>query len=47
MLRFLSRNDHTIIAPLADHEIVLPRLAASELDREQFLAWIRDRLVRK
>jgi death-on-curing protein len=47
LMRFLSRNNHTIIGPLAEHESVFLKLAASELDRDKFLAWIRDRIVRK
>ena len=47
MMRFLSRNGHTISGPLAEHELAFLRLAAGELDREAFLLWIRDRMVRK
>ena len=47
MMKFLSRNGHTIAGPLADHESVFLQLAAGELDREKFLAWIREWIVRK
>ncbi len=44
---FLSRNGRTISGPLAEHESAFLRLAAGELDREAFLVWVRDRIVRK
>jgi prophage maintenance system killer protein len=44
MLMFLSRNGYASDAPLAEHEETFLRLAAGELSREEFLAWIRDRL---
>jgi death-on-curing protein len=47
MLRFLSRNGHTVRGNLADHESVFLRLAAGELDREELVAWIREWIVRK
>ena len=47
MMRFLSRNGHTITGPLVEHESVFLQLAAGELDRERLVTWIRDRLVRK
>jgi death-on-curing protein len=47
MMRFLSRNGHTIAGPLAEHVSVFLRLAAGELDREGFLVWVRDRIARK
>ncbi len=47
MMMFLSRNGHTIKATIDDRESVFLRLAASELDREEFVAWVRDRIVRK
>jgi death-on-curing protein len=47
MMMFLSRNGHTIKAPLDERESVFLRLAAGELDREGFVAWVRDRTVRK
>ena len=47
MMMFLSRNGHTIKAPLDERESVFLRLAAGELDREGFLAWVRHRTVRK
>ncbi len=47
MMRFLSRNGHTIAGPLAEHEFVFVQLAAGELDREEFLGWVRKWIVRK
>ena len=47
MMQFLSRNGYTISGPLAEHESAFLRLAAGELDREAFLVWVRDRIVRK
>jgi death-on-curing protein len=47
MMMFLSRNDYTIIAPIDERESIFVSLAAGEMAREQFLAWIRDRIVRK
>ncbi len=47
MMLFLSRNGHTIDASIDDRESVFLRLAASEMDREEFVAWVRDRIVRK
>jgi len=47
MMRFLSRNGHTIAGSLAEHESVFLRLAAGELDRERFVAWIREWIVRR
>jgi death-on-curing protein len=47
MMSFLNRNGHTISGPLAEHISVFLRLAASEMDREEFVAWIRDRIYRK
>ncbi len=40
MMTFLSRNGRTIAAPLNDHASVFLRLAAGELDREGFRAWV-------
>ncbi len=39
-LMFLSRNGRTIAAPLDEHASVFLRLAAGELDREGFRAWV-------
>ena len=47
MMMFLSRNGHTIIAPIDEREAIIVSLAAGELEREEFLAWIRGRIVRK
>jgi death on curing protein len=47
MLMFLSRNGYAIDAPLDEHESTFLKLAAGLLDREEFLDWIRDSLVRK
>ena len=47
MMRFLSRNGHTIAGSLAEHESIFLRLAAGEFDREEFVAWIREWIVRK
>ena len=40
MMMFLSRNGHTIVAPLEEHVSVFLRLAAGELDRDAFRAWM-------
>ena len=40
MMMFLSRNGHTIAAPIDEHAAVFLRLAAGELDREGFRAWV-------
>jgi death-on-curing protein len=47
MMQFSSRNGHTISGPQAEHESAFLRLAAGELEREAFLVWVRDRIVRK
>jgi death-on-curing protein len=47
MMMFLSRNGHTIAAPLEEHASVFQRLAAGELDRDGFLAWVRAWITRK
>ncbi len=47
MMMFLSRNDYTILASMDERESIFVSLAAGELPREQFLAWIRERIVRK
>jgi death on curing protein len=47
MMRFLSRNGHTIAGPLVEHESVFLQLAAGELDRETFVMWVHDRIIRK
>jgi len=47
MMMFLSRNGHTIAAPLDEHASVFLRLAAGELDREGFLAWVRNWIAQK
>jgi death on curing protein len=47
MLRFLSRNGYTIGGSLAEHAPNFLRLAAGDLDRDGFLVWVRDRIVRK
>jgi hypothetical protein len=47
MMMFLSRNGYTILAPIDEREWVFVSLAAGELEREEFLAWVRNRVVRK
>jgi death-on-curing protein len=47
MMMFLSRNGRTIEASVDERESVFLRRAASELDREEFVSWVRDRIVRK
>ena len=47
MMMFLSRNGYTIEAPIDERETIFLRLAAGDLDRDGFLAWVRDRIVRK
>jgi death on curing protein len=47
MLRFVSRNGHKIAGSLAQHQWVFLQLAAGEIDRETFVAWVRERIVRK
>jgi death-on-curing protein len=47
MLVFLSRNGHTLDAPLDEHEATFLRLAAGTMSREEFLAWLRTVIVRK
>jgi death-on-curing protein len=47
MMRFLSRNGHTLSGPLSEHESVFLSLAAGELDREKFVGWVRKWMVRK
>ncbi|MFI5458484.1 MAG: type II toxin-antitoxin system death-on-curing family toxin [Isosphaerales bacterium] len=47
MMMFLSRNGHTVAAPLDEHASVFLRLAAGELDRDGFLAWVRAWIARK
>jgi hypothetical protein len=47
MMMFLNRNDHTIITPIDERESIFVSLAAGELDRERFVAWVRARTVRK
>ena len=47
LMCFLSRNGDTIAAPIAARESAFLRLAAGELDREQFLGWVRIWMVRK
>ncbi len=47
MLMFLSRNVHTIDAPIDEHEAVFVRLAAGEIDREEFQDWLELVIVRK
>jgi len=47
MIRFLSRNGHTIAGSLAEHVSIFLRLAAGDLDRDGFLAWVRDRIARR
>ena len=47
MMMFLSRNGHTIKASIDERESIFLRLAAGDLDRDGFLAWLRDRIVRK
>jgi death-on-curing protein len=47
MRMFLSRNDYMVIASIDERESIFKSLAASELTRDQFVAWVRDRIVRK
>jgi prophage maintenance system killer protein len=47
MMMFLSRNGYTILASIDERERIFVSLAAGELEREEFLAWVRDRIVRK
>jgi death-on-curing protein len=47
MLRFLSRNGHTVAGSAAEHESVFLRLAAGDLNRDDFLTWLRDRVIPK
>ena len=47
MMQFLSRNGHAIGGPLAEHESMFLRLAAGELDREEFLGGVRKWIARK
>jgi death-on-curing protein len=47
MTMFLSRNGHVIEAPWEEQASVIERLAAGELSREGFLAWVRARITRK
>jgi death-on-curing protein len=47
MMRFLSRNGYTIAAPIEARISAFLRLAAGEMDREEFLAWVREWIVRK
>jgi death-on-curing protein len=47
MMMFLRRNGYTINAPLEEHVSTFLGLAAGDLDREEFLAWIRERIVRR
>jgi death on curing protein len=47
MMMFLSRNGHTVEAPIDERESIFLQLAAGDLDRDGFLAWIRDRIVPK
>jgi death on curing protein len=44
---FLLRNGYEIDAPVDEHEAIYLRLAASLLTREEYLAWLRLRMVRK
>jgi death-on-curing protein len=47
MLMFLSRNGHTIDAPLEEHESTFVSLAAGIMSREAFLARLESAIVRK
>jgi death-on-curing protein len=47
MTMFLSRNGHAIEAPWEEQASVFERLAAGELSREGFVAWVRARVTRK
>jgi death-on-curing protein len=47
MMRFLSRNGHTMSGPLAEHESAFLHLASGELGCEGFFDWVRARIVRK
>jgi death-on-curing protein len=38
---FLMLNGFEIVAPVDDQERTILRLAAGELSRDEFLAWIR------
>jgi death-on-curing protein len=47
MMMFLSRNGHTIRSSIDERESVFLQLAAGQLDRETFVMWVHDRIIRK
>ena len=47
MMMFLSRNGYTILASIDERERVFVSLAAGELEREEYLTWVRGRIIRK
>ena len=44
---FLVLNDHEIRATVDEQEHVILQVAASEIDREEFTAWLRTHVVAK
>ena len=44
---FLILNGHEIKADVDEQEQVILQVAADEMDRDSFLAWLRTRVVRK
>ena len=47
MMMFLSRNGFTIRASIDERETIFVSLAAGGLEREEFVAWVRNRIVCK
>lgn len=47
LLTFLGRNGYTLRASVDEMESIIMRVAAGELDRAGFVAWVRVRRVRK
>jgi death on curing protein len=47
MMVFLSRNGHTIRSSIDERESVFLQFAAGQLDRETFVMWVHDRIIRK
>ncbi len=46
MMMFLSRNGYTIKASIDERESIFLQLAAGDLDRETFVTWVHDRIIR-
>src|SRR4051812_16568264 len=44
---FLLRNGHEIDAPVDEHEAIYLGLAANTATREEYLAWLQSRMVRR